>query len=138
MSTRQRRPRRRRPTSFIPEGLCLEERCLLSINLTMNPIGTQQEGVPIGSQVLASFTFDSGTLTDYSAEITWGDGTAAIGQIAADFGGGGTISSRNMGSIPPATTTPTGAGWARSGSSTPPRTRISSCPMATSTAGTTA
>lgn len=57
----------------------------------MDPIGTQEQGVSTGSQVLASFTFDSGSLTDYSAEITWGDGTSSVGQITAASGGGGNV-----------------------------------------------
>jgi hypothetical protein len=37
-------------------------------------------------------TFDSGSLGDYSAEISWGDGTAAAGEITAGPDGAGEVS----------------------------------------------
>lgn len=47
------------------------------------------EGVNSGSQVVASFTDPSNPpVTDYSAEINWGDGTSSTGTVSFDAGSG--------------------------------------------------
>jgi hypothetical protein len=70
MYARRRCLRRRRSTFAFLEFQALEERCLLSIDLTLNTIPVQHEAVSTGNLVVASFTFDSGSLGDYSAEIS--------------------------------------------------------------------
>src|SRR5205814_1669280 len=52
------------------------------------------EGTPSGSQTVATFTDPGGAeaLSDYSANINWGDGTTSPGTISAPSGGVFTVS----------------------------------------------
>jgi hypothetical protein len=70
----------------------LENRELLSLNLTMLPPPAPIEGQDTGTQNLATFTFSTGALGDYSATIQWGDGSSSAATVQAASGGGGTIS----------------------------------------------
>ena len=50
------------------------------------------EGVATAPRSLASFSFSTtGSVTDYTASISWGDGTTSAGQINEGASGVGTV-----------------------------------------------
>jgi hypothetical protein len=80
-------PRRRRSVRrFLPAFQPLEERQLLSINLSTINQPQAVEGTDTGSLNLASFSFTTGTVADYTASIAWGDGSSSWGFIVPGAG----------------------------------------------------
>jgi hypothetical protein len=85
------RPRQRTARRFEPAHEALENRQLLSLNLAMQGQPQQMQGTATAPLDLASFSFSTGSITDYSASISWGDSTSSAGVLYEAANGQATV-----------------------------------------------
>ena len=97
MAKRRSFVRRRRDRAFVPKfPEHLEQRQLLAINLTMLSVPAATEARSTGVEALASFSFSTGALGDYSAVINWGDGTSSAAIIQPGAAGVGSVTGSHV------------------------------------------
>ena len=66
----------RKPRPRVPVFEQLEKRWLMTVNLQMFNLPMANEAASTGTMLLASFSYDSGTFSQYSASVNFGDNGA--------------------------------------------------------------